>query len=87
MGGHLLKPPIRKVVSDYLGMGSPNAIKAQLREGSIQSIEFHVEYINKYKMIKAGFEGDARYLEIEAQQILRDQAQAKMTELTKDIIK
>lgn len=81
------KKSIKTPVAKYLGYGSNNAVKAQLREGAIESIKDYKDYYAKYKMVKAGFEGDSRYLEIEAQQIIRDNAQAKMTELTKDIIK
>lgn len=86
IGGHLVERPLREVLYKFLGLTSMNSVKAQLRSEAIQSIEYHKEYMNKYKMVKAGFTNDERYLALVAQQTLRDEAQEEMTRLTLEIV-
>lgn len=83
--GHYSTSP-RTPVSKYLGYSTNNSIKYQLREGAVKSIKGYKEYENKYKVIKAAFNDDVRYIEITKYQEIRDTAQANMTSLMTDML-
>ncbi len=65
MGGYLEIEPIRKTVARYLNYTASNSVKSALRSGGIDSIKGHRTYYRDYKMIKAEFNNDENYLELE----------------------
>jgi len=75
-------------VSEYLGYayGHNNSVKYLLRDGAIASIKGYKDYYTRYLLVKAAFSGDERYTQMLEQHEIRDKAQAKATELMKQIL-
>lgn len=76
----------RTNVRKFLGYKQNTAIKYQLREGAIDTIKGYKDYYHKYKVVKAAFLEDKRYLEMLELKKVRDESQEKMNELMKEII-